>query len=161
MRFKPLRRSILKSISYTAVLAVMVSTGALAQDSRRASRIDVDNYAIRAQVNPETQSLTARATVRFTPLDDQTTSVVFELNNALGAARITDEKGQQISGTRNSADHSIQLGFPAGLPKGQPQNITFEYDGRLTGNEESPIYGIKFAAITPDASFLLYPARWF
>ena len=37
----------------------------------------------------------------------------------------------------------------------------FTYDGRLTGNEESPIYGIKFAAIQNDFAFLLYPSRWF
>src|SRR5712671_1011641 len=99
MRFNPWRRSILNRVSLSAqaatraavvrgitsaaALAVAVSTGALAQDARRAARIDVDNYSIRAQVNPETQSLTARATVRFTPLDDQTSSLVFELNNAL------------------------------------------------------------------------------
>ena len=47
------------------------------------------------------------------------------------------------------------------LPKGQPAVITFNYDGRLTGNEDSPIYGIKFAAIQNDYAFLLYPARWF
>ncbi|MDE3196637.1 MAG: peptidase M1, partial [Acidobacteriota bacterium] len=47
------------------------------------------------------------------------------------------------------------------LPKGQAATVIFNYDGHLTGNEESPIYGIKFAAIQPDFAFLLYPARWF
>src|SRR5437879_2073955 len=102
MRFNPLRRRILRRINLAVALAAAASTGALAQDARRAARIDVDDYAIRVQVNPETQSLTARATVRFTPLDDQTSSLVFELNNALSVSRITDDKGQQISGTRNS-----------------------------------------------------------
>jgi hypothetical protein len=51
--------------------------------------------------------------------------------------------------------------FANSLPKGQPAVITFNYDGRLTGSEESPIYGIKFAAIQNDYAFLLYPARWF
>ena len=32
---------------------------------------------------------------------------------------------------------------------------------KLTGSEDSPVYGIKFAAIRPEYSFLLYPARWF
>jgi hypothetical protein len=151
----------LRSTNRLAVLALVAAAGAWAQDGRRAARIDVESYAIQAQVNPETQSLTAKVTLRFTPLDDQTSSVSFDLNNALNVSRITDEKGGQISGSRATGDHSIQLSFPAGLPKGQPQTITFEYDGRLTGNEESPIYGIKFAAITPEISFLLYPARWF
>src|SRR5262249_33019640 len=93
--------------------------------------------------------------------DDQINSLVFELNNALNVSRITDGRGQQISSSRNSADQSIQLSFANGLVKGQAQTLTFEYDGRMTGNEESPIYGIKFAAITPEVSFLLYPGRWF
>ena len=47
------------------------------------------------------------------------------------------------------------------MPKGQPVTLTFNYDGRLTGKEDSPIYGITFAAIQRDYAFLLYPARWF
>ena len=151
----------MKSISLLVVATLAVAPAVFAQDERRSARIDVENYAIRAQINPETQSLTARAAVRFTALDDQTTAVTFELNNALNISRITDAKGQVISGARNAADHSVRLSFPNGLAKGQPETITFEYDGRLTGNEESPIYGIKFAAIQPEVSFLLYPARWF
>ena len=151
----------MKSISLVVVATLAVAPAVFAQDERRSARIDVENYAIRAQISPETQSLTARAAVRFTALDDQTTAVTFELNNALNISRITDAKGQVISGARNAADHSVRLSFPNGLAKGQPETITFEYDGRLTGNEESPIYGIKFAAIQPEVSFLLYPARWF
>lgn len=42
----------------------LVSVGALdAQDKR--TRIDVDAYAIEAQVNPATQTLSAKVTVRF------------------------------------------------------------------------------------------------
>ena len=69
---------------------------AFAQDDRRA-RIDVDSYTIDAQINPETQTLTARAAVRFVPLDDQTNSVTFELNNALNISRIVDDKGQSAA----------------------------------------------------------------
>ena len=55
----------------------------------------------------------------------------------------------------------MRLSFDQPLPKGQPQTVTFFYDGRLTGQEDSPVYGIKFAAIHPDYAYLLYPARWF
>jgi hypothetical protein len=132
----------------------------LAQDDKRA-RIDVESYVIDAQVNPDTQTLAARATVRFIPLDDQTTSATFELNNNLNISKIVDGSGQTISGARNQQDNSVRLTFAQGLPKGQATTITFTYDGRLTGKEESPIYGIKFAAIENDHAFLLYPSRWF
>ena len=47
------------------------------------------------------------------------------------------------------------------LPTGQAAALTFIYDGKLTGNEESPVFGIKFAAIHPDFAYFMYPARWF
>ena len=47
------------------------------------------------------------------------------------------------------------------LQKGKVAALTFIYDGKMTGNEESPVFGIKFAAIHPDMSYFMYPARWF
>jgi tetratricopeptide (TPR) repeat protein len=125
------------------------------------SKIDVDSYTIDVQINPDTQTLTARAAVRFVPLDDQIGSATFELNNALAISRITDEQGQTLQSSRNQQDNTVRVTFQNRLPKGQPAVITFNYDGRLTGSEDSPIYGIKFAAIQNDYAFLLYPARWF
>jgi aminopeptidase N len=150
-------RIVVLGILSIAILSNAVS--GFAQEDRR-SRIDVDSYVIDAQVNPETQTLTARATVRFVP-DDQSNNVTFELNNALNISRIVDDKGQSLQSSRNQTDNTVRVSFPDGLRKGQPVALTFSYDGRLTGNEDSPIYGIKFAAIQPDYAFLLYPARWF
>ena len=94
-------------------------------------------------------------------MDDNIGSATFELNNALNIARVVDEQGKQIPTSRNQQDSTVRLTFDQPLPKGKPVTITFEYDGRLTGNEESPVYGIKFAAIHDDFSYLMYPARWF
>ena len=143
------------------VFGALLAVSANAQTEDRRTSIDVDNYTINVQINPDTQTLTASAAVRFTPLDDQTTSLTFELNNALNISRITDDKGQTLQSSRNQADHTVRVSLPGGLPKGQPATLTFNYDGRLTGSEESPIYGIKFAAIQNDFAYLLYPARWF
>src|SRR6202044_851701 len=84
-----------------------------------------------------------------------------ELNNALNISQITDAKGTTLNSARTQADNTVRVTFPYSLPKGQMTEITFVYDGRLSGDEESPIYGIKFAAIQNDYAFLLYPARWF
>jgi tetratricopeptide (TPR) repeat protein len=51
--------------------------------------------------------------------------------------------------------------FADPLSKGRATSITFDYAGRLTGEEESPVWGIKFAAIHPDFAYLMYPSRWF
>ena len=112
-------------------------------------------------MQPATQALIATAEVRFVPLDNNGSSVAFELNNALTVSHVVDGKGAQINDTRNQQDSTVRLSFDPPLPKGQPATLKFTYEGRLSGSEDSPVYGIKFAAIHPDYAFLLYPARWF
>ncbi len=142
-----------------ALTLALAAYAAQAQDRR--SRIDVEQYTIDAEISPATQSLTAKASVRITPLDDNTTSAAFELNNALNVSRVVDDKGKQIPASRNQQDFTVRLNFEQPLVKGQPVTITFFYDGKLSGQEDSPVYGIKFAAIHPDFAYLMYPARWF
>ena len=93
--------------------------------------------------------------------DSDISSASFELNNAFNVSRVVDDSGRQITASRSTQDFSVHLTFPAPLAKGKPTTVTFSYDGRLTGQEESPIYGIKFGAIQNDFAYLMYPARWF
>jgi aminopeptidase N len=152
------RIAISKALGVALAVTVGASAG-LAQERR--SRIDVEHYKIDVDINQRTQSLSAKAEVRFIPLDNNTTSASFELNNALNVSRVTDVNGEQIPASRSQSDFSVSLNFPAPLPKGTPATVTFFYDGRLSGQEDSPVYGIKFAAIQNDYAYLLYPARWF
>ena len=147
------------SIGFGVVLAA--SFALAQQNGGQATHIDVDGYTINAQINPATQTLNAKVAVRFVPLDDGVNSATFELNNALNISQITDSKGTTLNSARTQADNTVRVTFPGSLQKGQMTEITFVYDGRLSGEEESPIYGIKFAAIQNDYSFLLYPSRWF
>ena len=142
-----------------ALAAGLLEMAAPAQDRR--SRIDVEQYTIDAEITPSKQFIAVKAVVRFTPLDDNINSAAFELNNALNVSRVLDAQDKQIPASRNQQDSTVRLSFEQPLPKGQPVTITFYYDGRLTGQEDSPVYGIKFAAIHPDFAYLMYPARWF
>ncbi len=146
-----------------AVLAagLLLAASLVAPAQERRNRIRVVAYAIDAEVVPDTQSLTAKTTVQFIPIDDNTNSATFELNNSLNVSRVVDDKGKQIPASRNQQDFTVRLNFDQPLPKGQPATVTFYYDGRLTGQEDSPVYGIKFAAIHPDFAYLMYPGRWF
>ena len=151
----------MKNIVAVGFGMALLASAALGQNSSQASHIDVDGYTIDAQINPSTQTLNAHVVVRFAALDDQVSSATFELNNNLSISQITDAKGATLNSARTQADNTVRVTFPYTLPKGQMTEITFVYDGRLSGDEESPIYGIKFAAIQNDYAFLLYPARWF
>lgn len=144
------------------LVSLAIASAALAQQERVSrSRIDVQNYIIDADINPRTQAVTASVQVRFVPLEDNVSTASFELNNALNVSRIVDDTGHQIPASRSTQDFAIRLSFPTPLQKGKPSTLTFTYDGRLAGTEDSPVYGIKFAAIHNDFSYLLYPARWF
>jgi tetratricopeptide (TPR) repeat protein len=142
-----------------AMAAGLLAMAAPAQERR--SRIDVEQYTIDAEITPDKQFIAAKAVVRFTPLDDNVASAAFELNNALNISRVLDAQDKQIPASRNQQDSTVRLSFEQPLPKGQPVTIAFFYDGRLTGQEDSPVEGIKFAAIHPDFAYLMYPARWF
>jgi peptidase M1-like protein/tetratricopeptide repeat protein len=145
-------------VSLIAVFAAAQDRGPRGGGS--GGRIDVQSYLIDAHIDPAAQTITATALVRFIPLED-TNSLTFELNNALSLSKVIDEDGRQIPASRTQADMSIGLSLPQMLQKGKVAALTFIYDGKLTGNEESPVFGIKFAAIHPDLSYFMYPARWF
>ncbi len=114
--------------------------GAQQQPDRR-TRLDVEHYVIDAEINPTAQTLSATAQVRFVP-QDSTSAASFELNNGLNVSRIVDGGGRQIPASRNQQDFSVRLSFPDPLPKTVPSTLTFTYDGKLSGQEESPVYGI-------------------
>ncbi len=146
----------------TLLASLALASLAVAQDrGSKAGRIDVDHYAIDAEINPRTQTLTANVKVRFTALDNDISTASFELNGAFNVSRVVDDAGHQIPASRSGQDMGVRLSFPAPLVKGKATTVTFTYDGRLTGQEESPVYGIKFGAIQNDIAYLMYPARWF
>ncbi len=143
-----------------AVALIALAACAYGQDRGSRARLDVQSYLIDAQVDPAAQTLNATVVVRFVPLED-TNSLTFELNNALSLSKVLDESGRQVPASRTAQDMTVRLNLLDMLPKGKPAALTFIYDGKLTGNEDSPVFGIKFAAIHPDFAYFMYPARWF
>ena len=145
-------------LSRMALVLLAISFSILAQAKR--TQIDVQHYAIDADINPRTQSIKAVAKIDFNALEPAS-DAVFELNNALTVSKVVDGAGQNITAIRNEPDFTVRLVFPKPLQKDQAYQVTVTYDGKLTGTEDGPIPGIKFSALHPDNGFLLYPARWF
>jgi len=145
---------------YRCIAAWLLMASLLSWGQERRPRIDVEHYRIEAEINPQERSLVARVEVRFVPLDE-ISSAIFELHNALNVTEVEDEQGRPIAATRSHQDFTERLSLPERLAKGKAATIVFRYQGRLSGEEESPVVGIKFAAIHPDFAYLMYPARWF
>ena len=142
-----------------AVLIFALASSIQAQPAKQ-QRIEVQKYTIDAQINPRTQSITATAKIDFTPLDD-TNQAAFELNNALTRFESHRWERQVVGDGAQCPGLTTTVTFPTTLTKGSPTSILVAYNGKLTGDEDSPVYGIKFAALHPDFGYLLYPARWF
>lgn len=151
-------RHLLFGASFTCIL--LFTGAAAAQDRRGTAKIDVQHYIIDAEVNPQSATLSANVQMQFIPSAD-TDSASFELNNALALTNVVDDAGRQINASRTQQDFGVKLSFPSTLPKGKLATVKFSYDGKLTGQEDSPVFGIKFGAIHKDYAYLMYPARWF
>src|ERR1035437_8369173 len=145
---------------WVALSCLALPAALLAQEQRRAS-IDVDHYKLDARIDVERQTLQATAAVTFIPQDAGSNSATFELNNALSVGKAVDGQGRNLEVNRSAQDFTVKVFFPEPLAKSKPVTVTFTYEGRLTGQEESPISGIQFGVIGKDATWLLYPARWF
>jgi aminopeptidase N len=150
----------MSSKTLLAVMALASLAGAQ-EKSPETARIHVDSYNIDAEVNPRTQSLSANVKVQLTAEDDAVPAATFQLNNALNVSRVVDETGAQLPASRSAQDFTVHVSFPTPLAKGKATTLTFTYDGRLTGQEDSPVYGVKFASIQNEYAYLMYPARWF
>src|SRR5258708_39352482 len=101
---------------------ILVALGAAATTApaqERRSRIDVEHYVINAEINENTQTLTAKTGVRFVPLEDNVTAAPFELNKALNVARVTHRGGPHGPASRPPQDFSARLNFDPPVPKGQ------------------------------------------
>ena len=147
----------MKKMKYLSIL--LLSAALFAQQDRR-TRVDVEHYDVDVTVMPATQSMTAKVKMRVIPIDDRISSMQVDFNDALHVAKVTDETGAAVSFTK-TAEFSYRLQFAQPLAQGKAATLNFEYDGRFDGREESPVYGIRFAAIEQTGATFLYPARWF
>lgn len=150
------------NVTAAVALAVMMPMAMPAQRSSGASgRIDVEEIQVTADVNPRTQSVAGKATIRLKAVDDRVSTATFELHNAMTVTGTSYVDGTRLESSRNSQDFTVKVTLDPPMAKGSERNIVIQYEGKLTGQEESPVYGIKFASLKPEYGFLMYPSRWF
>ena len=150
-----------RALLAASTLAALSWIAAPAPAQQRRAAIDVESYRVELLLEPAKQALSERVQVTFSPAEDRVQRVAFELHDALSVLAATAEDGQALQTNRRLGEHTVELLFPQPLERGKPVAVTFQISGRLAGDEESPVYGITFAAIRQDHAFLLYPARWF
>jgi hypothetical protein len=134
---------------------------ALPLSAQRTERpaLAISGYVIDAEIDTATHHLAAKAVVSFTA-PENAEQVSFGFHPALKVTKISDEAGKVLTGER-LADGSIRVTPAASFVRGQAAHWSFEYEGKITGNDDGPVEGLKLAAIQEPISYLLYAARWF
>jgi tetratricopeptide (TPR) repeat protein len=153
---KDLRR-VLSVLTSSLTLALLLTLPSWAAEK---TRLRVDDYQIDVVLTPHLHQIQAKATVRFTALQELSVAV-FELHNDLRVTKVTDESGHLLSAERVTQDSTVRVPLPAGLAKDASTTLTFEYEGQLDSGDNSPVPGLKLAYIGDDTSYLFYAGRWF
>jgi tetratricopeptide (TPR) repeat protein len=130
-----------------------------------ATRFDVTNYRIEAQLIPEQHMLRAGADVTLVPLE-ATRSLVFELNGSLHVESI-DRDGKPLTGFVQDAvgvgalGPSVRVDLGQVVPANQPITLRFRWSGALLSPEGGPLATKRLAYAGPEGSYLMYASRWF
>src|ERR1051325_854171 len=162
-RMKPI---FLRVMSVLAVLALALSVHAQQPAPQQAaSRFDVTNYRIEAQIIPDQHLLRAGADVTFTPLD-ATRSVVFELNGSLKVESI-EMNGKALTGYVQDAvgvgslGPTVRIDLGQVVPANQPVTLRIRWSGALVSPEGGPLATKRLAYVGTEGSYLMYASRWF
>lgn len=138
-----------------ASLAMLFAAAASAQQQ---PALNITGYNIDATLNPAKHTLTATATVTFTPM--QAIPVAeFQLHGALKVDKLTDASGADLNGQRGP-NETILVTPTSPLTVGQSYTWIFHYSGALEGSG-GPVPGLKLAYVGNPISYLLYAGAWF
>ena len=120
------------------------------------------HYEVSAVIAPASQTLAVRANVQF-EATEASHVIQAELHPNLRLSSVTDAAGKPLNYQRDSRDPlQVLVDIGNAATPGQKVEIVYDYSGSLPPNEDnSPIKGVRLAAITADGAYLLLPARWF
>jgi len=163
-----IRRPTFSPVLLSIVTLFVITTAASAQQpapQQAASRFDITNYRIEAQLIPDQHMLRAGADVTVLP-QESTRSLVFELNGSLKVESI-DLGGKpltsfvQDSVGVGSLGPSVRVDLGQVVPANQPITLRFRWSGALITPEGGPLATKRLAYVGPEGSYLMYASRWF
>jgi tetratricopeptide (TPR) repeat protein len=153
-------------LSIATLFAIAVATAAQQPAPQQAAtRFDITNYRIEAQLVPDQHSLRAGADITLIP-QEATRSLVFELNGSLKVESI-DRDGRPLTGFVQDAvgvgalGPSVRVDLGQVVPANQPITLRFRWSGALISPEGGPLAIKRLAYVGPEGSYLMYASRWF
>jgi tetratricopeptide (TPR) repeat protein len=164
IRIKPIFPGVMAALAVVLTSAVSAMPQQPAPQ-QSASRFDVTNYRIEAQIIPDQHMLRAGADVTFIPLD-ATRSVIFELNGSLHVEGI-EKDGKPLTGFVQDAvgvgalGPSVRIDLGEVVPANQPITLRIRWSGALISPEGGPLATKRLAYVGQEGSYLMYASRWF
>ena len=161
------KRIFLGILAALAVVFTLAISGNSQQPApqQSASRFDVTNYRIEAQIIPDQHMLRAGADITLVPLD-ATRSIVFELNGSLHVETI-EKDGKALTGFVQDAvgvgalGPSVRIDLGQVVPANQPITLRIRWSGALISPEGGPLATKRLAYVGTEGSYLMYASRWF
>jgi len=151
----------MRFVSQLAALLLLLAAAPLRAQTPRSSSFLADHYDVSATLDPITQSLSAVTKVEF-KAQEVSSAVRVELHPNLNVTGVKSAEGKTLGferDTQNPLNLIVNLLTP--VAPGAKVTLTFTYAGPLANEENSPVPGVRAAAINRDGAFLLLPARWF
>ena len=151
----------MKSVFFLAILLFGCAAMPVMAQNPRPSSFLANHYDVSATLDPITQSLSAVAKVEF-KAQEVSSAVRVELHPNLNVTEVKSAEGKTLGferDTQNPLNLIVNLLTP--VAPGAKVTLTFTYAGPLANEENSPVPGVRAAAINRDGAFLLLPARWF
>jgi aminopeptidase N len=153
------------ALTGTLLLTTAAASAQQPAPTAPASRFDVTNYHIEAQLIPDQHILRAGADVTFVPLE-ATRSVVFELNGSLHIESVQRD-GVTLTNVVQDAvgvgalGPSVRVDLGSVVNAGQTVTVRFRWNGALVSPEGGPLATKRLAYVGTEGSYLFYAARWF
>ena len=153
---------------FVLLAALVAGSSGFAQQpapQQAASKFDVTNYRIEAQLIPDQHMLRAGADITIVP-QEPTRSLVFELNGSLKVESI-ERNGRTLTGFVQDAvgvgalGPSVRVDLGEVVPANQPTTLRFRWSGALVSPEGGPLATRRLAYIGNEGSYLMYASRWF
>lgn len=143
------------------IFFLLLAASASAQANRHAFPFRATNYDVEAILHPEDRTLSAQVKVDFVANQVAKTLLV-ELHPDLRVNSVKSASGQPLNFDRdNNSPLLLSVGLPSTATPGTKVTLTFDYNGPISNEEDSPSRGVRFASIDKTSAYLLLPARWF
>jgi tetratricopeptide (TPR) repeat protein len=143
-------------------LALCASLAApLRAQSPRPVTFLAEHYDVSATLDAISQSISATAKIDFKALE-ASSSVRVELHPNLIVKEVKGADGRPVAFERDNQNPlMVIVQLPSPVATDGHVTLTYSYAGLLFNEENSPVPGVRAAAVNKDSAYLLLPARWF